>query len=137
MAKKKKKDKPDNVVWDEEKGYYSKELTYGSNLSAPAITLDDVKGWRSKEVVGVSNQLGAKFEELKNEMVKLHEEFQWNQLIYSQVDYSFIPVIGHTYHLYKRDNGSMFMSLIEPGQWKKEHLGSFVLESTSKWKKLT
>lgn len=136
MAKKKRKDKPDNVVWDEEKGYYSKELSYGTDLGAPPITLEDVKGWRAREAAGVSNQIGAKFEELKQEMIKLHEEFQWNQLIYSQVDYSFVPVIGHTYHLYKRENGTMFLSLIEPSQWRKEHLGSFLLESSNKWRKL-
>ena len=26
------KKKPDLVVWDEERGYYANELTYGSNL---------------------------------------------------------------------------------------------------------
>ena len=29
------KKKPDLVVWDEEKGYYQRELTYGSNHGAP------------------------------------------------------------------------------------------------------
>ena len=36
------KKKPDLVVWNEEKGYYAKELTYGRNIGAPAIKLDDV-----------------------------------------------------------------------------------------------
>jgi len=40
--------KPDIVVWSEEKGYYAKELIYGTNLGAPVITVDDVKGWRKE-----------------------------------------------------------------------------------------
>ncbi len=39
--KRKQKDKPDLVVWDEERGYYQRELTYGSNHGAPAIKLED------------------------------------------------------------------------------------------------
>lgn len=33
--------KPELVVWSEERGYYAGQLTYGSNLGAPAIKLDD------------------------------------------------------------------------------------------------
>ena len=57
MAKRKK---PDIVVWDEERGYYAKELTYGSNLSAPVIKIDDVRGWRQREVTNVNNQFQTK-----------------------------------------------------------------------------
>ena len=47
--------KPDIIVWDKERGYYSKELTYGSNVGAPSIKLDDVIGWRDREVVNVNH----------------------------------------------------------------------------------
>lgn len=131
-----KRKKPDIVVWDEERGYYAKELTYGSNLSAPVIKIDDVKGWRQKEVTNVNNQFLNKYEELKTEASKLLEEYKWNELIYTHVEYSFLPVIGHTYHLYKRPNEVLFLSLIEPNQWKMEYIGSFKLDSSNKWNKL-
>ena len=41
----KKRKKPDLVVWDEEKGYYARELTYGSNVGAPVIKADNVSTW--------------------------------------------------------------------------------------------
>ncbi len=44
-----KEKKPDIVVWDEEKGYYAKNLPYASDLGAPAIKVDDVKGWRQRQ----------------------------------------------------------------------------------------
>ena len=133
MAKRKK---PDIVVWDEEHGYYAKELTYGSNLSAPAIEIDDVKGWRQREVTNVNNQFQTKYNEITESIKTLVEEYKWNELIYSHVGYSFLPIVGHIYHLYKRENDTLFLSLIEPNQWKKEHIGSFKLDSSNKWNKL-
>lgn len=128
--------KPDIIVWSKERGYYAKELTYGSNLGAPVIKVDDVLGWRQREVANVNNQFSAKYEELKAEVAKLIDDYNWNELIYNHVEYSFIPVIGQIYYLYKRENASLFMSLIEPNQWKKEFIGSFRLDSSNKWNKL-
>ena len=51
-----KKKKPDLVVWDEEKGYYSKELSYGSNVGAPAIKLEDVGGWKNRFLLDSQTQ---------------------------------------------------------------------------------
>lgn len=127
---------PDIIVWSEERGYYAKELSYGSDLGAPAIKQDDVIGWRNKEVTNVNNQFKAKYEELKQEIENLVNEFNWNDLIYRFANYNFIPVIGDVYHLYQKEDESYFMSLIEPNQWKKKYIGSFRLDSTNKWIKL-
>jgi len=54
--KKKKRDKPDLVVYSKEKGYYSKELTYGSNVGAPAIKLEDVSGWKKTQALVANKQ---------------------------------------------------------------------------------
>ena len=54
------KKKPDIIVWSEERGYYTKELTYGSNVGAPVIKVDDVIGWRQREVSNVNNLFSAK-----------------------------------------------------------------------------
>ena len=49
---------------------------------------------------------------------------------------NFIPVIGETYHLYQREDGTDFLSLIEPNSWKQVHMGSFRFETSRKWIKL-
>jgi hypothetical protein len=127
--------KPDLVVWDEERGYYSKELTYGSSVGAPAIKLEDVKGWKANQANEVNKQFKTKYEELKEEFSRLVDEVNWNELVYSS-SYSFIPVIGQTYHLYVGKSEELFLSLIGPNEWKQQHVGSFKLDSAYKWIKI-
>ena len=127
--------KPELVVWSEERGYYAGQLTYGSNLGAPAIKLDDVKGWKQNQVSQVNSHFNAKFDELKNQFNQILEEVYWNERVYES-EYSFIPVIGDVYHLYKRENNTTFLSMISPESWNKEHIGSFRLDSNKKWNKI-
>jgi hypothetical protein len=47
------------------------------------------------------------------------EEFEWNELVYS-AKFSFEPVIGEIYHLY-RDAEINFLSLIGPNEWNKAY----------------
>lgn len=128
--------KPDIIVWDDIKGYYAKGLTYGSNLSAPAIKIEDVKGWRNIGVINVNHHFKSKFDELKFALENLFEEFNWNELIYNHVEYNFIPVIGQVYYLYKKSDESLFLSLIEPTSWNRIYIGSFKLDSSNKWVKI-
>ena len=131
-----KKKKPDLVVFDENEGYNSSILPYGTNVGAPAIKMDDVVTWKQQSVIKVNHQLKTKFNELKEEYQKLVQEYQWNQLVYKS-KFNFEPVIGETYHLFVGNDGEMFLSLIEPEQWKKrEHIGSFILNSERKWIKI-
>ncbi len=129
------KKKPDLVVWNEEKGYYQRELTYGSNQGAPAIKLEDVGGWKQMQASVANKQFKTKYDELKEEFRKLVDEVNWNELVYSST-YSFIPVMNEIYHLYMRDDDSTFLSLISPDQWNKKYIGSFKLDSTQKWIKV-
>lgn len=130
-----KKKKPDLVAWDEERGYYSKELTYGSNVGAPAIKMDDVVGWKQTQANIVNKQFKSKYEELKEEFKKLIDEVNWNEMVY-QSNYSFLPVMGETYHLYIKKDDTMFLSLISPSEWNQNYIGSFKLDSTQKWNKV-
>jgi hypothetical protein len=127
--------KPDLVVWDEERGYYSKELTYGSSVGAPAIKLEDVTGWKANQANEVNKQFKTKYEELKEEFQKLIDEVNWNELVYTS-SYSFIPVVGGIYHLYVGKSDNLFLSLISPNEWNQQHIGSFKLDSTNKWIKI-
>lgn len=129
------KKKPDLVVWDEERGYYQRELTYGSNHGAPAIKLDDVSGWKESQIHSANKQFKTRYDELKEEFQKLVDEVNFNELVYSS-KYSFVPVVGESYYLYDKGDGTTFMSLIEPNQWTQKYIGTFKLDSTYKWVKL-
>lgn len=128
----KKKKIPDLVVFDEERGYYQRELTYGSNIGAPAIQHDDIKGWKQQQVIKANKQFKTKYDELKQEFEKLVDEVNWNQVVYSS-QYSFVPVVGETYHLYLKKDDTTFLSLIGPNEWPMKYIGSFKLDSNQKW----
>jgi hypothetical protein len=134
MSKEKKK--PDLVVWDEEKGYYANGLTYGSNLSAPSIQLDDVAGWKQGQAQKANKIFVKKYNELKEEFKELVDEVNWNDLVYSS-NYNFLPVIGETYYVYRKSDGSLFLSLILPSEWNMDFVGETRLESNNKWIKIS
>lgn len=131
--KKMKNKKPDIIVWDEEKGYFAKSLPYASDLGAPVIKQEDVIGWRNREIAEVNHQFETKYNELREEFRYLISQYEINQFIYSKVEYNFVPVIGHRYHLYERDNQTFFLSLIEPSNWNFKYLYSVKLDSSNKW----
>lgn len=126
------KKKPDIIVWDEERGWYSKELTYGSNVGAPAIQLEDVDGWKRIQAQTANKVFNKKYEEIKEDFKQLVDEVQWNEFVYS-TKYNFLPVIGETYYLYQKSDGTYFLSLISPDEWNMNFVGATRLESNNKW----
>jgi len=132
LIQKMKKDKPDNVVFSEEKGYNASLLPYSTSVSAPVIKTDDVVAWKSRGIHNVNKEFENKFNELKLQYQKLMEEYEWNDLVYN-AKFSFEPVIGEIYHLYNGNDGTNFLSLISPQEWNREHIATFKLNSDKKW----
>ena len=130
-----KKKYPDNVVWSEKDGYYAHLLPYATNIGAPVIKPDNLSSWKNEKIFKTNKYFNKKYEEIKEQYQKLVEEFEWNDLVYNS-NYNFQPIIGEKYHLYRRNNGEMFLSLIEPNSWKQEYVGTFEMDSDNKWKKI-
>lgn len=127
-----KKEIPDQIVFNEEKGYHAHVLPYGTSVGGPVIRVDDVVAWKSRGIDSVNKEFAGKFQELRQQYESLMREYEWNELIYN-AKFSFEPVIGEIYHLYRAADGTNFLSLIAPEDWTKEHLGSFQLNSNRKW----
>ena len=127
-----KKDRPDNIVYSDEKGYNANLLPYATSVGAPAIRIDDLVSWKSRGITTVNKEFENKFNELKIQYQKLIEEYEWNELVYG-AKFSFEPVMGEIYHLYRGDDGEDFLSLIGPNEWNKQHIGTFKLNSDKKW----
>ena len=123
--------KPDNVVYSESEGYNAKLMTYATNVGAPVIQIDDVAAFKSRGIRSVNKEFENKFNELKLQYENLMREFENNELVYN-AKFSFEPVIGETYHLYRGMDGLNFLSLISPVECAREHLGSFKLNSEKK-----
>jgi len=122
-------EKPDNVA--DNPGL----LPYGSNVGAPSMKVDNIESWKNSKVIKVNKEFNNRYESLKKQYDELLEEFKWNEIVYNS-KFNFEPVVGETYHLYYGQNGSTFLSLIEPNQWSREHIGSFTLNYDNKWIKL-
>jgi hypothetical protein len=123
---------PDNVVFTDGEGYNASLLSYPTNVGAPVIHIDNLVSWKSRGISNVNKHFESKFNELRIQYENLMKEFEYNELVYN-ANFSFEPVIGETYHLYRGDDGNNFLSLISPTEWNKEHLGIFQLNSDKKW----
>ena len=122
-------EKPDNVA--DNPGI----LPYGSNIGAPAIKLENIGGWKQKNVEKVNKRIVQRYQELNEEIQKLVQEYEINQLVYG-AKFNFEPVVGEIYHLYNGNDGISFLSLISPTEWNQPYIGSFKLDSENKWIKI-
>jgi hypothetical protein len=122
-------EKPDNVA--DNPGI----LPYGSNIGAPAIKLENIGGWKQKNVEKVNKRIVQRYQELNEEIQKLIQEYEINQLVYG-AKFNFEPVVGEIYHLYNGKDGISFLSLISPTEWNQPYIGSFKLDSENKWIKI-
>src|SRR5210317_1706795 len=91
-------------------------MPYGDNVAAPAITLPDTKDYREVKVKEAQNKLKSKYEELEAEFKKLVETAADNELIYN-ASIRFSPIVGRTYHLYAKDDGETWVSMVGPDEW--------------------
>ena len=132
----KKNKKPDNVVFNEDtQEYHGKLSPFATGVSAPKITPPDVTSWKNTHIVSANNQFKAEYEALQASYKKLMDNFEYNNLVYS-AKFSFEPIVGKEYHLYKAKDESTFLSLILPQECNFNHVGSFKLTSDKTWQKL-
>ncbi|CAM4107669.1 DUF2452 domain-containing protein [Flavobacterium antarcticum] len=124
--------KPDNVVYSKTEGYNAHLLPYATSVGAPAIRIDDLVSWKSRGITAVNKEFEAKFNDLKLQYESLIQEFEWNEIVYNS-KFSFEPVFGEMYHLYRGKDGLNFLSLIGPDEWNREHIGTFKMNSDKKW----
>ena len=127
-----KEKKPDAVVWDEtEQSYFAKLLPYASSLSGPIIDVPNVDAFKKKGVDKVSKQFQAELQDLQDRIKSFVTLASETQKVY-QANFKFKPIVGEVYHLYEGKEQD-FLSLVEPSEWTKKHLGSFRLNSDYKW----
>ena len=124
---------PDNVVYNNDSNTFDANIkeyptTVGSQKFEP-IVVD------KSDSIKANKYFQSRLNELKGEYKKLVDEYNWTSLVYKS-KYSFQPILGEQYHLYENNNSTLFLSLIEPNQWDKVYIGTFVLLNNGKWDKL-
>ena len=128
-----KKKHPDNIVYNEESDKFDANLkqyptTVGSQKFEP-LSVD------RSDSIKADKYFQSRLNELKKGYNKLVDEYEWTSLVYKS-NYSFQPILGEPYHLYDNGNKSSFLSLIEPTQWDKVYIGTFILLNNGKWEKV-
>lgn len=125
--------KPDNVA--DAPGI----VEYGTNVSAPAITLPDTDSFKQGEGARARQKLKTQLEHLQTEYLKLMEQADYNDLIY-KAEIRFIPAMGRPYHLYQMENNSTFLSLIAPEEWGPnfnfDYIGTFKQMTSGLWEEI-
>ncbi len=62
------------------------------------------------------DQIRKQVELLAQQAQKVHDRVRVSEDIY-QAEIGFKPLIGHTYHLYKKSNGTDVVSMVGPDEW--------------------
>jgi hypothetical protein len=128
--------KPDNVVFNTHTQKYDAAMKpYGTSVGAPVITIIDTVAWKNRSIRKVNQKVQTKYLELKAEYDKMMAEFEYNNLIFN-AKFTFEPLIGDIYHLYKRENGETFLSIIAPNECNFNAMGSFYLNADQIWEKI-
>jgi hypothetical protein len=107
---------------------------FGTNSSDPAITLPDVAGAKKDAGQKATNYFSDKLSTIKQEYDNLMNLANDTEMV-NKAQIQFEPKSGFLYHLYEREDGSQYISLISPEEWGKpmNHMGSCVFFSDGTW----
>lgn len=108
-------------------------MPYPTSTLSPNITPPDLSSFKSRNITEVERELSQKLDAIRQEYITIIDAFNWNKMIYES-DFSFEPVIGQDYYLYRQENRFQ-LSMIEPQKWRsKKYVGSFRLTANGQWK---
>ena len=128
--------KPDQIVFNDATQRYDAYLKpYATNVGAPAIQVTDNSSWKTRNIHKANKQIKAKYLELKAEYEKMMTSLEYNTLVYN-ARYTFEPLVGETYHLYRDKKEQPFLSIIAPADCNFDYIGSFLLNSELIWNKV-
>ena len=106
---------------------------YPTEIGAPKFEPDNISLFKIEKTSKIKKYYSSKFEEMTKEYENLMSEIKMNERLY-MASHNFEPVTGESYHLYKKESGEEFLSLISPDQWKRfEFIGTFQFQSDGRW----
>jgi hypothetical protein len=110
-------------------------LPYMVDSNQPAITLPDTQGFKTEKGGTAYKFLQSRLSEIEKQYNDLIDLANDNALVYN-AKYNFVPIVGHTYHLYGSSN-HYFLSMIGPHEWKRtDFVASFLLTSDNIWRRV-
>ena len=112
-------------------------MPYGDSVSAPAITLPDVQGYKKGQAAEASHRFHQRYEELEQAMHEWMTQAQYNDRLLN-ANIAFRPSIGQVYYLYNKD-GADFISMVSPEEFgesymrEKTFVGSYKILADNAW----
>jgi hypothetical protein len=107
-------------------------LPFGTTSSAPSIVLPDTDLFRSERGSLTRNYFENAVDLINREYEAIKRLAMLNELVYN-ASYNFVPRVGQMYHLYRKQDGSYMLSMIE--NWTKyEFVVSIEYTADSVWK---
>jgi hypothetical protein len=110
-------------------------LPYPHHVAAPKIETVDLSAFNTLQAYKVTKSLQKRTDEITTLIRQLQEDYTLNLQLYSATR-SFEPVLGEVYHLYEKPDGTQFLSLIAPTEWKQKYLYSGTLNSDGTWSRV-
>lgn len=98
-------------------------IPYPVSTLSPPIVPNDLTNFKTTGISRVEKELRLKLENIKTEYIETINHYNWNKLVYSS-DYSFEPVVGNIYYLYRRTDGTFTLSMISPDEWYLEYIAT-------------
>jgi hypothetical protein len=98
-------------------------LPYAHTLSSGVIKPDDMGKVKSNALLAMEQQTDMQLRQIQEQIELLYKQAQE---IKSRTDISvwiyqaqmgFNPLVGHVYHLYEKDDGKHFLSMVSPAEW--------------------
>tara|TARA_B100000927_G_scaffold272330_1_gene249880 strand:+ start:431 stop:835 length:405 start_codon:yes stop_codon:yes gene_type:complete len=127
------RNRPDNIVFDENKKMFDANIKhYPTTVGGQKFEVLKVD---KSDALKADKYFNKRLGELKEEWDKLVGEYESTKLIYDTT-YNFQPILGEVYHIYRTNNDKTFLSLINPNEWDKEHLGSYRLNTNGTWEEV-
>jgi hypothetical protein len=112
-------------------------LTYGITPSAPAsLKPVEIEQWKGKVEPTFKRYYEERYNDLLTQYEGLVRDYERNKLCY-EADINFEPTMGKVYHLYRKNTGRDFLSLVGPDDafWG-GYIGSFKLNAQYAWEEV-
>lgn len=119
---------PDSFVPNRSSKEYPTEI--GSQKFSP----DDIQLFKLEKTSKLKHHFTSKFSELQSQYKTLMDEIQLNERLY-KAKHNFEPIPSKSYHLYIKDTGEEFLSIISPEEWgnKFDYIGTYEFLSDGRW----
>lgn len=111
--------------------------SYPTEVGSPNFSPDNIELFKLEKTQKLKHHYNSKFTDLQNQYQSLIDEIKLNERLYLAKN-NFEPIPGKSYHLYIKESGEEFLSLISPKEWsgKFEFVGTYQFHSDGRWSKL-